>query len=157
MTVAATWYPILAVAILHGQRPVCRGQLVPFEPAVVQLTGTVVMEHVYGPPNFGETPDQDARYIIPVLHLDSAVCVVPGSPTRAHMNADTVADVRRVQLFSRRPDGREYNFAAWADARVVVLGTLSESVAPGEYTRVVIGARRISRASHSAGRPGASS
>ena len=131
---------LLAIVLLQGASGPCRGSAVHYGPAVTELTGILVMEHVFGPPNFGETPRVDARYIIPVLHLDSAVCVI-GDPS-SQINTDTISDVRRVQLFAGQV---RYKFSAFAGQHVTVQGTLEQSVTPGEYTRIFIDVQTLVR------------
>jgi hypothetical protein len=49
---------LLFFAALH---PVYAAQEVTYEPSNVQLSGTIVYEQFYGPPNFGEDPKTDAK------------------------------------------------------------------------------------------------
>src|SRR5436853_736893 len=53
-----------------------------YEPHVVRVTGKLVTEPHYGPPNFGETPDEDQKLAVLVLLLSHAVDVC-GNPASA--------------------------------------------------------------------------
>jgi len=129
---------LVALAAVPCDGGPCRGRVVHYEPAPVVVSGTLVMEHVYGPPNYGENPHQDAQYVIPVLHLDSGLCVLRDSTSE--LNGDTFSNVRRLQLLA---GSSPLNFEAFARHRVMVYGTLSESVTPGIYTHVYVNVSRI--------------
>jgi Domain of unknown function (DUF4431) len=89
-----------------------------YEPAVVELTGTVVLDEYFGPPGFGEDPKTDSRELYAILVLDAPVSVegVPGD-----LIDKTYPDVRRVQLV-RGADDRP--FSPYQGMHVVVSGTL---------------------------------
>jgi hypothetical protein len=39
-----------------------------YQPKVVELKGTLSVKTYYGPPNYGENPDTDAKEALPILH-----------------------------------------------------------------------------------------
>jgi hypothetical protein len=49
----------------------------PYEPAVVQITGTLHKVKAYGPPNYGENPATDSREDYIALKLDQPACTLP--------------------------------------------------------------------------------
>jgi len=56
--------------------------VVPEAPAMstaVTLRGNVTFERFYGPPNFGETPEQDRKEEATILNLDREICVSAGT------------------------------------------------------------------------------
>jgi hypothetical protein len=59
----------------------------PYSPVAVELRGTLVASERFGPPNFGETPEQDEKIRVPFLLVAPAVemCAdeesVPGTAT----------------------------------------------------------------------------
>src|SRR5262245_8358066 len=68
-----------------------------FEPAVVELTGLLVLSLEYGPPNWGADPDNDEKRQIPVLRLERPICVRgSGSGDPDDVNLDSLDDVREV-------------------------------------------------------------
>jgi len=83
-----------------------------YEPSKVQLSGTIVYEQFYGPPNFGEDPRTDAMVNVIEIKLDQPIdiipsgptplivhhCVNPGACTDALSNSDSRQGVTRVGL-----------------------------------------------------------
>jgi len=45
--------------------------------ATVSLKGRAGIERFYGPPNYGETPDQDRQESATILDLEEDICVLP--------------------------------------------------------------------------------
>ncbi|MEE3627272.1 hypothetical protein UCD39_25365 [Nitrospirillum sp. BR 11752] len=108
-----------------------------YEPAVVELTGTVVVEDHYGPPNFGETPEEDAKLRVPMLRLDAPVDVA-GDP-HSDTNLSSFEDVDQMQIVlvqGRSVDG-------FIGKHVTVTGTLAEKLEGGDFTQVLITMRTI--------------
>lgn len=92
----------------------------PYEPDSVTLTGIVRRRTFYGPPNFGETPEEDARETGLYLDLDAPICMIekPGL-------GGAKSGVRTVQIVLmdsvRRAEGRTV-----VDRPASVHGTLSK-------------------------------
>jgi hypothetical protein len=84
------WTTLFFSLLLAGfqlfPRPVNAAAL-QYDPAVVELTGTVVLEEFFGPPGFGEDPKTDSRELYAILVLDAPVSVegVPGEPNRYNL------------------------------------------------------------------------
>lgn len=69
----------------------------PFEPETVVLRGTLRSEERWGPPNYGETPEQDAIVAVWVLRLPEPITA--GTPsTLSEVNTKPVPDVTEVQV-----------------------------------------------------------
>jgi hypothetical protein len=103
-----------------------------YEPAVVELEGRLISEERFGPPNFGETPEIDARIRVVVLRLNDVIDVV-GNPSDA-LNATTERDVVEVQLVFA--DAPIYDDAAFYGKPVSVRGRLFHSFT-GHHARKV--------------------
>ena len=115
-----------------------------YEPAVVNLSGTVKVEIHYGPPNFGRSPRSDAVQRVPILVLDRPVTVegsLPRNGERIAVNADTYRNVNRIQLVfvpaNRAPAGLD-------GERVSVSGTLFEKVSGENFTDVLLSVQAVS-------------
>lgn len=110
-----------------------------YEPQVVELNGTLTIEDHFGPPNYGETPDQDERLQVPVLVMDSPVdvCGDPGSET----NSESFRGVTRIQVIPS-----ESGIAKrLAGSNVVAAGVLFRAMSGHHYTDVVLQASRLAR------------
>ncbi|MBB6250414.1 hypothetical protein [Nitrospirillum iridis] len=108
-----------------------------YEPAVVELTGTVVVEDHYGPPNFGETPQEDAKLRVPMLRLDASVDVA-GDP-HSDTNLSSFEDVDKMQIVLTK--GRSVD--GFIGKHVTVTGTLTEQLEGGDFTQVLITMKTI--------------
>ena len=107
-----------------------------YEPSVARLSGTLVIDDHYGPPNFGETPDIDRVEKTLMLRLDQAV-VVRARPGDA-LNVDTFDDVDRVQLIST-----EIKLSDQIGRHVTLEGTLFEKENGEHVTDVLLSVRRV--------------
>jgi len=111
-----------------------------YEPTVVDLTGQLGSELHYGPPNYGEDPDHDAKVEVLVLTLTSPVAV--RGDVSGPLNRRTVENIKKVQLIfgtAKTPD------RTLMGERVRVRGTLSEAESGHHYTDVVLSVRGISK------------
>jgi hypothetical protein len=107
----------------------CAG--LPYEPATVQLAGALETEEHFGPPNYGETPEQDAREIAYVLVLDRPVSV-RGDPS-SELNTQTFTSVMRIQIVSTST-----NLSQLVDRRVIVVGQLFQPITLHYVTPVAL-------------------
>jgi hypothetical protein len=101
-----------------------------YEPAPVELKGKLVVVAKYGPPNWGETPDEDMKLQVPILRLNVPVSV-QGDP-KSETNSETFRDLREIQL-AGLGDYEDYR-----NCDVVVRGTLSRGLTAWEFTKVVM-------------------
>src|SRR5689334_20519142 len=99
---AATFVSLLLAAFHLFPSPVSAAAL-RYEPAVVELAGTVVLEEHFGPPCFGDEPMTDSIELIAVVVLDEPVSVLGDAPNDG-FNQTSFATVRRVQLVRRYTD-----------------------------------------------------
>jgi hypothetical protein len=109
----------------------------------VQLQGTLVRRHVYGPPGFGESPAKDERNTILALKLSQPITVQPTSQVveKGNPNADTFKDVREVQLLI--PRNAEHGVDKLVGKIVLASGVLNEHVVPADYTGVWMDVKTI--------------
>ncbi len=84
------------------------------------------MERRFGPPGYGETPRQDRRLQVAILHLPSPIDVCAGQASEA---LHRVTQIQLQDLTSRSA----------RDKHVRVRGTLHQAVLGGEYTDAVMG------------------
>jgi len=117
------------------------GPCLHYEPHIVRVMGKLVTEPHYGPPNFGETPDEDQKLDVPVLLLSHAVDVC-GNPASA-TDQDTIRNVQKVQVVAAH-----LNVKAFVGQQVSVVGHLYEAFTANHYTKVLIFADSIRVADH---------
>jgi hypothetical protein len=124
---------LLTAEVAQAQSPLC----LPYEPETVVLTGTVQRVLAYGPPNFGETPDRDAKEIFYSLQLTAPICVAGGD------DPDQPAEpaIRQMQIaFINLPFDRTL-----PGHRVRIIGTLFHAMTGHHHTKVLISPDRIER------------
>src|SRR5215470_13099408 len=68
----------------------------PYEPSVVELTGTLIRETFPGPPNYESAQHGDAPEVYWLLRLSRPICV-DADKTEPGLNPEQ-KDVRRIQL-----------------------------------------------------------
>lgn len=109
-----------------------------YEPAVVQLTGILNVEDHFGPPNYGENPDEDRVERAYVLRLDRRIDVV-GKPS-GDLNTASFTDVERVHLVpGSQPLG------AYVGQHMTVEGTLFEGFTGHHVTDVLMRVSNVLR------------
>jgi hypothetical protein len=129
----AVAFLLLTAEVAQAQSPLC----LPYEPETVVLTGTVQRVLAYGPPNYGRTPDRDAKEIFYSLQLTAPICVSGGD------DPDQPAEpaIRQVQIaFINLPFDRTI-----ARHRVRIIGTLFHAMTGHHHTKVLISPDRIER------------
>lgn len=104
----------------------------------VKLEGTLIERMFYGPPGFGETSAKDLRDKVLVLRLTKRITVEPIENAKAKNSTslNTIRHVRELQLFFL--DHQSAEPRKLIGKAVVVVGTLSEAVAPRQYTDVIM-------------------
>ena len=107
-----------------------------YEPSVARLSGTLVVEDHYGPPNFGETPDVDKVEKTLILRLDKHVVV--RARTGDSVNGDTFDDVSSVQLISTG-----MKLTDQIGRHVTLEGTLFEKQNGEHFTDVLLSVRKF--------------
>lgn len=92
----------------------------------VVLSGHVRQQEVFGPPNFGDTPELDSKRMISILLLDHPITICQG--TQDEIDTSPIASVTEVQLVNLEPS-LEYQ-------RVSLSGTLERRQNAYHYTPV---------------------
>jgi len=115
-------------------------QLLSYEPAVVELKGKLIIKTYYGPPNYGENPDTDAKEAMPFLVLDKPVSVRGNPDPKARFDRQTVENVKKIQLVLTLPHKNLIG------AKVIVTGTLFQAFTGHHHTDVLMTVSSIKRA-----------
>lgn len=122
----------VAFAMLMGVCSLSMAQQFHYEPSIVELSGKLVSENHYGPPNFGETPEIDLKETIAILVLDNPISVL--AEPRGGANLDSFAGVSRIQLIG----ASARNLLALTNQHVTLRGTLFEKENGEHYTDVLM-------------------
>lgn len=96
----------------------------------VEFTGTVELQTFFGPPNYGEDPQTDARERQAILVLDQPICVSddPKSQQSAEHNQSQITLV---------PLGPQ-QLAAYAGQRITVQGALFHAMNGHHHTPLLL-------------------
>ena len=110
-----------------------------YDPAVATVAGTVSMATGYGPPGFGEDPQNDPKFQYARIVPDRPVCVTGG----AAKYFEDVDGIQAMELFSA--DGSDtFNEKPWIGKHVFVTGVIEQKQAAREaVTRLYINVRSI--------------
>jgi hypothetical protein len=105
---------------------------------VIIVKGTIKSKKVWGPPNFGETPKQDARYVIYVLKLKEGK-----TATELSLNEESENSHRRYTELQLRCDIGLFpkceRLISHSVGREVTIGGRAEyRVAPTDYLPVTM-------------------
>ncbi len=114
-----------------------------YEPAVVELAGKLVVEHKYGPPNYGENPKTDQKVRVPILTLSEPINV-RGDPKSQINDSMSVEGATRIQLVFvvGGPDWKQS-----IEKKVRVKGTLFHAITGHHYTAVLVEVQEIQKQS----------
>ncbi|GIW45611.1 MAG: hypothetical protein KatS3mg077_2893 [Candidatus Binatia bacterium] len=139
---------ILALVVVVALSPIAahartRDKWLSYYPAVVELTGTLRIVPMFGPPNYGENPESDSRLKVPVLDLVSPINV-RGDPS-SNINSQSFRGLTRVQLDCYTVEMRK-RINDLAGSEVVVVGSLFQAITARHYTPVVLFVEEIRRA-----------
>jgi hypothetical protein len=118
---------------LHGkQREVAiDAKCFRYDQKSVTLTGVVVIETFYGPPNYGENPDTDAKEKQAILKLDVPMCVNKSSRSPIEEAEHNQNDVTLVPM-------SEVNFGQFANKHVQIIGKLYHAKTSHHHTPVLL-------------------
>ena len=108
-----------------------------YQPTVIQLKGTLSVKTYYGPPNYGENPETDAKEALPILLLSKPVNVRGNPDPKAGFDRRSVEDVREIQLVLTMPH-KEF-----IGKTVLVKGTLFHAFTGHHHTDVLMEVRSI--------------
>jgi hypothetical protein len=139
MLVTLSLIALTPVALISQEKPTVHRvsqSVLQYDVAGTKLEGTVTARKVFGPPGYGETPARDTHEIILVLKLTQSISVQPATnaETSGSANLDPAENVREIQLFPDRSQKR--NIQRLIGQKVVVTGTLNESITASQYTKV---------------------
>ena len=113
---------VFIVAVLTCLAPGVSGAAVPcltYEPATVELRGTVVRETFPGPPNYESVKEGDAPEVVWLLQLAEPICV---SAKESDAEYPAASDLKRVQLVLTADEYKK--FADLVGQPVVASGSL---------------------------------
>jgi len=122
------------LSIVGASCDVARSDPLPLEPKVVLLEGKLLKVAKYGPPNYGEDPESDAKYNIPTLFLRYPI-QVKGDDTDPR-NKPALSNVSFVQLIFLDKPSTEY--WRYANRDIIVTGTLFHAQTGHHYTEVLL-------------------
>jgi Domain of unknown function (DUF4431) len=108
-----------------------------YQPTVVKLEGTLSVKTYYGPPNYGENPDTDAKEELPILILSKPVNVRGNPDPKAGFDKRSVEDLREMQLVLTMPH-KEF-----IGKTVFVKGNLFHAFTAHHHTDVLMDVRSI--------------
>jgi len=103
-----------------------------FEPSVSTLTGTLRVELYYGPPNFGETPETDAKEYSYILYPEKVINVIQTSES-SYFNV-TTKDITKFQLAPME----QVSLKPFVDKRITVTGQFYGSHTGYHHTDVLM-------------------
>ena len=109
--------------------------LLSYTPAVVELSGLLSVQPEFGPPNFGATPEIDAKLNVPMLLLAQPIGVRGDADDE--LNSETVTGILKIQL-SFMTSAAQESYPLLIGKRVVMTGTLSAASLGTHYTPVVM-------------------
>jgi hypothetical protein len=132
-----------ASAVAHDPEPQPKDQRwLSYEPAMVQLQGTLRLALKYGPPNFGENPETDEKVQVPILELTEPVNVrADPSSNLNHQSAHGVTKIQLVFSLEGKPA-----YSDLVNQNVVLTGTLYHAHTANHYTPVLMRVETIRRA-----------
>jgi hypothetical protein len=107
-----------------------------YETENITLTGRLVYRTFYGPPNYGETPKEDARETQPILLLDSAIDVLGDSNDEINKTERRVRAITLVSDLSLKP---------FVGKRVIVQGSLFHAHTGHHHTKVLMSVSSVKR------------
>lgn len=113
-----------------------------YQPAVVELKGTLSLRRYYGPPNYGENPKNDTKETMFILILSQPVNVRGNPDPKAGFDRQSVKNIRRIQLVLTIP------YKGLIGKRVIVKGTLFHAFTAHHHTDVLMDVRSIEELSH---------
>lgn len=110
-----------------------------YEPIKVELSGTILAEEFYGPPNYGENPATDSKEQVLILNLDAPINVIAVLHTGP--DQDSYYNERHVQLV----DLANLPLTDFIGQHVSLYGTLFEKENGHHHTDVLMDVQNIVR------------
>ena len=110
-----------------------------YEPNVVELRGQLVRVMKFGPPNYGENPQSDAKYYIPILVLPTPIRVA--ADQASSINRHALTNVTFVQLLLQGEDLAQY--PKFGNQPIAVTGTLFRAHTGHHYTDLLMNVKKM--------------
>jgi hypothetical protein len=130
MRSAAIWLLVTYIAAVPAH-----AQCLSYEPTAVALEGLLSTKIFYGPPNYGETPQQDAKEPQYLLSLEKPICT-NRDPKSPDLN-EAESSVTVVELVAGTAELRKALRSALG-RKVLVNGTLFHAQTAHHHTPVVL-------------------
>lgn len=106
------------------------------ESETVTLTGLLVTERAYGPPNYGENPETDKKEYFPVFKLSDPISIKAES--KDELNGEPLRGIKEIQLVIQAQDGFDLK-----NRNVEVKGKLFHSITGHHHKKVLLDVEKI--------------
>lgn len=106
-----------------------------YEPAISTLSGTLTKKMFYGAPNYGETPEKDAKEYVWILKLEVPLTVYPTGVQDLETGNSLVSDVLQIQVYD--PSGKQ-DLKRWQDKKLTLQGMLEKGFNAHHRTPVLL-------------------
>jgi hypothetical protein len=140
---------ILALVLILSHAGFCLAATcvapVPRDGSRLEITGVLFSVEKWGPPNFGERPETDARWTAWIIHL-SAPLRIAGGARFAGKVWPTVSEIQVKMLLNELSDNAL--LSPYEGSLVVVKGDLFEASVISDVTPEVIGGEHVALADH---------
>jgi len=123
---------------------IAQAQCLNYDPDVVTLQGVLYLKLFYGPPNFGENPETDAKDEQYLLKLDAPICVNPDGQVKS-FNNEAESGLTDVQLVVNDPKFWPL-LKRGLDHRIKATGTLYHAHTAHHRTKVLLWLKDVSDA-----------
>ena len=110
-----------------------------FEPSVSVVEGKLIRRMYYGPPNYGENPDTDAKQYPFILQLDDPIDVIAQEGDIHNSNIFEVTEIQVVPMNKEQTELVEQ----YINKRITIQGTLFGAIFGGHHTDVLIEVEKI--------------
>ena len=110
-----------------------------FEPNVSIIEGTLITRMYYGPPNYGENPDTDAKQYPFILQLDDPIDVIAQEGDTHNSNIFEVIEIQVVPMNKEQTELLEQ----YINKSITIQGTLFEAIFGGHHTDTLIRVEKI--------------
>lgn len=141
MRIIITFF-VLPLLLCGFAEPAQKKGWLSYEPAVVELKGTLTVKRYYGPPNYGENPKTDAKETVPILILSKPINVQGDPDPQTIINRDSVKGARKIQLILYG------QYKKFLGKTVLVKGTLFQAHTGHHRTDVLMDVRSIKKLRH---------
>ena len=141
MRIIITFF-VLPLLLCGFAEPAQEKGWVSYQPAVVELKGTLSVRRYYGPPNYGENPKTDSKETMFILTLSQPVNVRGNTDPKAGLEKNSVKNIRRIQLVLTIP------YKGLIGKRVLVKGTLFHAFTGHHHTDVLMDVSFIKELPH---------